>query len=407
LTTDKLTETIHRYVKELCVNITDRSPGAPGNRQATDFFDKTISSFGFKTACPDFDCIDWEHGSVNLKAGKDMFEAYVSPYTLGYSGTATLAAASTVEELTQSEIGGKILLIHGQIASQQLMPKNFPFYNPDEHKKIISLLEEKAPAAIICATGKDPELVGAMYPFPLIEDGDFDIPSVYMKDVHGECLLAHAGTEITLDFMSKRIESKGCNVIATKGPQDARKLIFCAHIDSRKYTPGALDNAAGVATLLALAELLADYKGPLGLEIIAFNGEDYYAASGQIQYLAANQATLKDIKLVINIDDAGYHDGKTAYSLYQCPETMAQLICNTLGNREELIEGQPWYQGDHMIFVQQQIPALAVTSEQMGEALANITHTPKDTIDLVNCGKLAELACGLKDMVSELTKSVK
>ena len=37
-----------------------------------------------------------------------------------------------------------------------------------------------------------------------------------------------------------------------------RADVLCAHIDSKLNTPGALDNAAGVVTLLLLAELLAD-----------------------------------------------------------------------------------------------------------------------------------------------------
>ncbi|MEZ4997668.1 MAG: hypothetical protein R2758_09480 [Bacteroidales bacterium] len=32
---------------------------------------------------------------------------------------------------------------------------------------------------MIGATGRSSALAGGVYPFPLIEDGDFDIPSVY------------------------------------------------------------------------------------------------------------------------------------------------------------------------------------------------------------------------------------
>jgi len=403
LTTNGLAETIYGYVKKLSVDITDRSPGNPGNMAATDFFNKTIASFGFTTECPSFDCIDWEHGDVSLKAGDDTFQTYVSPYTLGYSGTATMVETATIDELEQSDITGKILLIHGELANDQMMPKNFPFYNPDEHKQITGLLEQKRPAAIIAATGQNPGLVGAMYPFPMFEDGDFNIPSVYMKDVDGERLRKHVGIDIALNFDSRRIPATGCNVIATKGPRDAPKLIFCAHIDSRKYTPGALDNAAGTATLLALAELLANYEGRNQLEIIAFNGEDYYAASGQKQYLSMNEGNLDEVALIVNIDDAGYFDGNTAYSLYGCPDGMAARIRSTLNKRDELIEGEPWYQGDHMIFVQKGIPAVAVTAEKMMEALAQITHTEKDTIDLVDSNKLVQLACGLAELASSLS----
>ena len=50
----------------------------------------------------------------------------------------------------------------GDICAEQLMPKNFVFYNPDHHKRIYAFLEEKMPAAIITATERKPEMVGAL-----------------------------------------------------------------------------------------------------------------------------------------------------------------------------------------------------------------------------------------------------
>ena len=40
-------------------------------------------------------------------------------------------------------------------------------------------------------TDRNPELVGALYPFPLFEDGDFDIPSVFMTGDEGLRLAKH------------------------------------------------------------------------------------------------------------------------------------------------------------------------------------------------------------------------
>jgi aminopeptidase YwaD len=64
--------------------------------------------------------------------------------------------------------------------------------------------------------------------------------------------------------------------VARKGHADRRVVVF-AHIDSRIGTPGANDNASGVASLLLLAQLLEDYRGSLCVELVAMNGEDYYS----------------------------------------------------------------------------------------------------------------------------------
>ena len=186
------------WLDKLCVEIDSRRVGSAGNRAATDFFAQTVAAFGFQVKQPAFDCIDWVEQGVDLRAGDDVFEAFASPYSLGCDVRGPLAVVSSAAELEVAELSGAVLLLRGEIAKEQVMPKNFTFYNPDEHRHIIVLLEAKNPLAIIAATGRNPELAGALYPFPLFEDGDFDIPSVYMTDIEGERLAAHAGQIVAL-----------------------------------------------------------------------------------------------------------------------------------------------------------------------------------------------------------------
>ena len=52
-----------------------------------------------------------------------------------------------------------------------------------------------------------------------------------------------------------------------------------------------------------------------------------------------------------------------------------------------------------MIFVQKGKPAIAMTSEKMPELMATITHTTKDTPDMVDCEKIVETANALRDFI--------
>ena len=282
------------------------------------------------------------------------------------------------------------------------VPKNFPFYNPDRHKRIIRLLETKEPRAIIAATSRDLEMVGGMYPFPLFEDGDFDIPSVYMTEEEGNRLAEHAGVEISLVSRAKRIPSHGCNIIARKGLNPNRRVVLFAHIDARIGTPGANDNASGVIALLLLAELLADYSGQLTIEMVAMNGEDYYSNPGEQQYLALNAGRFEEIILGINLDDVGYHKGNITYSLYACPGDIASSIHEAFSVCEKLVQGEPWHQGDHGLFLINQVPALAITSELLAELMAEITHTPRDRPDIVDTAKLVIVARALRRLLLQL-----
>ncbi len=179
----------------------------------------------------------------------------------------------------------------------------------------------------------------------------------------------------------------------------AQRVIVCAHIDSKQTTPGALDNASGVATLLALASLLHHDTLTPTIEILTLNGEDYYAASGHMHYLQANADHFDDIILAINLDLAGYRAGRTAWSSYDCPDEIHSSLHAIIALHDDFLVGEPWYQSDHTLFLQQQRPAIAITSEHIQYLCHNITHTDKDTIELVDSRKLTTIAIALRELL--------
>ena len=399
--TEKLYQKSVSYLKTLCEDIKDRSVGSAGNRQATDFFNKEISSFGWNSETSELNVVDWEDGGATLQAEDICFKVSVSPYSLGCNIKEELTSISNIEEFERADIRGKIVLLYGEIAKEQLMPKNFVFYNPEEHQRIIALLEERKPAAIVSATGRNAALAGGVYPFPLIEDGDFDIPSVYTTEEEGRILLPHTGKSIILNSHSRRIPTKAYNIIARKGKNTTERIVITAHIDAKKGTPGAIDNATGIIVLLLVAEMLGDYDGNRKLEIVAFNGEDYYAAPGQMDYIYKNQNEFNEVLLNINIDGAGYIEGKSTFSLFGLPEEMKENVNGVLAEYDGITEGVQWPQGDHSIFVQQGCPAIAISSKWFIDHMDSqtITHTPKDNAGIVDCRKVVEIAEALNWLI--------
>jgi aminopeptidase YwaD len=357
-----------------------------------------------------------------------------------------LAAASTLAELSAVDAEGKVLLLYGDLAKEQLMPKNFKFYNPPEHQEIYRLLESKLPAAILTATGRNPELAGAVYPFPMIEDGDFNIPSAYLTDEVGLRIADHLGELTSFSSPAQRIPSIGWNVIGRKGGprlvennghkngngrgnglgNDAsadydstgfagalrideprrngyiprKRLVFTAHIDSKLGTPGALDNAVGVVSLLLLAELLAEYAESIEIELVVLNGEDYYSTPGEIHYLNSNTSRLDEIVLAVNVDGVAFHQGSSAWSAYELPPELASAVSQAFSSQPGIVQGEPWYQGDHMLFVMNQRPAVAVTSEQVWQIVSEVAHTDKDLPALVDPERLVHLASAFKELAA-------
>jgi aminopeptidase YwaD len=387
------------YMDTLCGVQPNRRTGSPGNRQATEFFAATIEAFGYAIDTTPFDILDHVDEGATLTLDTSEFEAFTSPYSLGCDVTSALIAVSTAEELERTNCEGQILLMHGPICAEQLMPKNFVFYNPEHHQQLIALLERKRPAAIITATERSPDQVGALYPFPLIVDGDFDIPNVHCKDTVGQALAERQGDVAHLVIKAGRLPAQASNVIASLNGNAARKILLTAHIDAYEDTPGASDNASGTAVLLLAAEMLADYGGPYAVEIAAFNGEDHYSAGGQMDYLRRYGDELPAIHLAVNIDDVGYIEGRAAYTFYECPQAVQQKAVSTFAAYPGLCPGDPWYSGDHMIFVMNQVPAIAFTAELMPQLMKTVTHTAADTPELIDSRKLVEVAAALNGLV--------
>jgi Zn-dependent M28 family amino/carboxypeptidase len=78
------------------------------------------------------------------------------------------------------------------------------------------------------------------------------------------------------------------NIISSYYPGAGRRIMLCAHWDSRPVSdmdpdssktrlpiPGANDGASGVAVLLELGRLIRDHQPPVGVDIVLFDGEDY------------------------------------------------------------------------------------------------------------------------------------
>lgn len=81
-----------------------------------------------------------------------------------------LLCVSSREELRRAPVAGKIVLLCGELASEPLMPKGFVFWNPEEHREIISLLENGGVKAVLTVSLSPERFV------PVIEDGDFEVP---------------------------------------------------------------------------------------------------------------------------------------------------------------------------------------------------------------------------------------
>lgn len=370
----------------------DRHVGSGGNRQATAYFADTAASLGWQVALTPFECIDWEGGDGVLEADGSRIPLEVGPYSAPADAVAPLVAVDSVEALERLDARGRVLFLHGAVAAGQLMPRDYPFYYPDGHRRIYEAIDRAAPAALIAATGKDPGLAGGAYPFPLVEDGTFGVPHAYIKDVDAPAVLALDGRTVRVRIGSARPHAGGEHVVATLPGTGTGRVLLLAHIDSKLGSPGAIDNATGVVVLLLAAELLLGITERPTIELWPVNGEDHYAAFGERFWVETYAGRTDEITLGINVDGVGYSGSAAAVSCYGChPETVA-LSDDLIAADSALVAGEPWFQGDHAVLAQSGVPAIAITSADMPAIWTTIAHTALDEPGIVDAETVVRVA---------------
>lgn len=401
-----LARRLEDYVRTLCAFQPDRHVGGPGNDQANAWLAGVLGGLGYEVERLPFECVDWVRGGDSwLEASGERFGLHAGPYSLPADlESAELLAAGTADNLAALETAaGRVLLLHAPLTSDQLVPRNYPFYGMDEHTRVLGELDRLQPATIVALTGANPGAVGALSPFPYIEDADVHIPSAFLHEREGARLLAHVGERVHVRIDSGRRPSRAEQLVARLGG-GGRRAVVCAHVDARHGTPGALDNAAGVACLLGAAQLLAEEPPvDIALEVVPFNGEDNFAAYGEMAYLGAQTGSISDVALAINIDAAGYRGHPTAISFYGIGEPLEPHMTGLLGEYPNTEVGPAWPQSDHMVFAMRGVPTLAVTTAAFMEIASKFNHTERDVPGLVDGGLLAEAA----DFIAAAIRSVR
>jgi len=392
---DKVEKEIKGHLEVLVGEIGPRATGSSNNFKAIEYIENELVGTGFSVERQEFDCINWTPGKARLIIqGKEVL-VRGADYTLPCKIEGKITCIENLRQLEEGNLDGEIAFLWGEIASEPLMPKNFPFWNPPEHKKIISLLEEKRPKGVLFSSCSEESLV------PLIEDGDFSIPCGVVPPGEESFILEKKGKVAQLEIEATRSPAWGANLIArTEG--SLPKIALTAHLDTKPFTPGALDNAVGIATLLTLGKLLMSKKPGVQVELVALNGEDYFSNPGEVIYFKENLLQTGKYRFGINVDGIGYKEGETGVSFFEFPSDLKDKIRAVKKGFPDIVEINPWPQGDHMLFVLKGIPALALTSTEVFGILNKIIHTSEDGIDLIDFKKVSSVVAFLFGLISKL-----
>jgi hypothetical protein len=389
---DPIASDVLRHARVLAEQIGPRMAGTSANRTAADYIAGVFARTGLAVETLPFACPGWHCTETVLELDGTPLVAAANVTSPSCDLSAPTVAAETVAELDAADIAGKIAVLYGDLTREPLIPLNCPIYNTERDQHINRTLLDGRPASVITV---NPHLHSVER---RIVDPDFTIPSVTVPADVGARLLHRLGAPLHLRIVAERQPSSGAHVLGLKpGPRPAR-IVLMAHFDTQVDSPGAWDNAGGVAALLVLAERLASRDLACGLEFIAFPDEETYS-NDHVVYIRERGDQFGDILAAINLDGIAHILGHNTITAMAHSLVLQETLTAITARYPRVQWVEPWPQSNHSTFAWHGVPAIALSASVPWSGIA---HQPTDTPLWLSPDLLAEAVSLVEAIVAAI-----
>jgi aminopeptidase YwaD len=363
-----------------------RPIASSANQAAADYIREAFQAAGLEVEEQPYAATSWDHRSTLLERDGRRLNCTANAFSLSCDVTASLVPVASLGELEAAPANGKILLLYGDLTRAPLAAKSW-FLRDERDTHFFELLEAKQPAAVLAPpTSTD-------YFGQLTEDWELDLPAATVPVGVALHLLRGPHIPVHLVIDAQRTPATARNIVARTPHMPKRRLVLCAHFDTKINTPGASDNAGGVAALLSLAERLPRDL-PFGLEFIAFNSEEYLPL-GDDEYIRRSEGYFGQILACINMDGAGTALGANNVTAVACLPELETTIKSLVGRFPGVVWVDPWPESNHSTFSFRGIPAIPIGSTGM----RGLAHSLDDTLEQVSPAKLDEVIALVQEIV--------
>lgn len=190
---------------------------------------------------------------------------------------------------------------------------------------------------------------------------------------------------------------------------DEQIFIVCAHYDSVPNSPGADDDASGVAAVLAAARVLSNYNFEHTIRFVTFSGEEQ-GLLGSHEYARLARERNESIDGVLNADMIGYaksENGRKRVIIQETDSSMwiTNLSINISMEYEDIIgleiyreRSQPY--SDHHSFIRYGYNATFFFEYEFNDYY----HSSEDTIDKIDLNYATRVARLIVGTMVEMAK---
>ncbi len=99
-----LFKTANKHLHYFCETISERHLGSQGNKQATGYFTNVLKQNRWKSEESPLEVMDWKTDGVSRHCGKQSFEVFSSPYSLGCNVEGELTAIDSISKLQHANL---------------------------------------------------------------------------------------------------------------------------------------------------------------------------------------------------------------------------------------------------------------------------------------------------------------
>ena len=386
-------------LRTLCDTYGSRFAGSEDERRAGDFLLERMRAWGLsRVHAEPFRFLGWRRGPRPtlevVRPRKLSLEAIALPYCPATrKGGIELEVVSLGEGLPEDfrrmrrQIRGRAVLVTSESP---------PYYRRWVHRA------EKYARAV--ALGAKAFLFMNHYDGLLAPTGALrfnrraEIPGVGLAKETGQRLLRLADegpVRIRLVTRDKTLPLRSRNIVGelsgTERPDEG--IVVGGHYDGHDISQGADDNAAGVATVLEAARLLAPHRGLLKrtVRFVCFGSEEVGLLGGHA-YAEHHAGELPRVRLMVNVDCIGNTRGK-GFDFHGWEEAKEPLGAMAGAMHQDIGFGcRPNPYSDHFPFLAAGVPNCSLGSVGGAPAGRGYGHTAADTVDKVSRADLREAA---------------
>ena len=378
-----LSDATFAFLERLTLEYSPRESATDAELAAAQFLKSRFDELGYATRLQEFTVGPIPKSELTITSGSEPEEVWSYPMGMSHEGVSPgvlrFIGKAFEEDIPEEGLEGQIALIErGEITFEEKVER----------------VAEAGAVGVIVFNNRPGRFYGDLR-------NQSTIPAVSISRGDGRDLLdliEEGKIEAQVTVESKILPSR--NVIAEMpGSENTGKtVVIGAHYDTVPDSPGANDNASGIATIMTIAKHVAGNSYPFTVRFVLFGSEEI-GLFGSRHYVDALGAEGIDSTIaMLNFDTVG---SGSNLGVLGSPDLIGEAM--RLGERfgpnlVRITTLPPNVSSDHAPFQDADIPVMFLLSDDSSRI-----HTPEDKLPWIEpnlLGWSAEIGIGLLDWLS-------